>query len=101
MDPRCQNQKTWVKMPYKGYQRVYGCDNKISPFDGRKRRMIWYEKQEVEDMIKRKWERWMQLDEKFVKDERRALSICKMKNQARMYLRMQATMKNWFTCKVT
>ena len=53
MDLGHQNQKIWVKGPYKGYQRVYRCDNKIAPFDGRKRRMIWYDKQEVEDMIER------------------------------------------------
>ena len=32
-------------MPYKGYQRVYRCDNKIAPFDEKKRRMIWHKRQ--------------------------------------------------------
>ena len=55
-----------VKISSKGYR----CDDKIAHFDGRKRRIIWYDKQEVENMIKRKrkmsaveWEvheRWQQ-----------------------------------------
>ena len=39
----------------KGYQRVYRYDNKIAPFDDKKRRMTWYERQKkMKDMIWKK-----------------------------------------------
>ena len=57
MDLGCQNQKRWVKMPYKGYQRVYRCDNTIAPFDDKKRRMIWYKRQ-------RRWKMWIRRKER-------------------------------------
>ena len=38
-------------MPYKRYQRVYRYNNKIAPFDDKKRRMTWYERQ-------KRWKMW-------------------------------------------
>ena len=40
---------------------------------------MWYERQEVKDMIK-KSEIWSQLANESLKDERKALSKCKMQN---------------------
>ena len=40
----------------------------------------WYDRYEIEDMIKKKWERGLQLVDESMKDERRSLSECKMQN---------------------
>ena len=65
-------------MPYKGYQRVYRCDNKIFPFDEKKEE--WFGTRDKEDKRYNLEEKkgWVQLIGKSMKDERRALSICKM-----------------------
>ena len=39
-----------IKIPYKGHQRVYRCNNKIAPFDEKKNDLVW-ETRKMKDKI--------------------------------------------------